>query len=209
MKTHKKMIIPLAKLAIASTLIVSTTQLSGCFVMAAGAIATVATSANDRRDLGTQVNDQTIELRLKGRLNRNPVTKDSHIKVVSHNYHVLIAGEATNQAAINAAEAMAKEEPGVKKVWNQLRVLPNTGALTRSNDILTTGRVKTGMTQIKIMQFDPTRVNVTTVNSIVYLMGQVTEQEAVATKNFARTVSGVAGVVALFEIYPNGTTFRQ
>ena len=186
-----------------SLAVIMATQMHGCVWLAVGATATAAKVIHDRRDIGTQINDQTIELRLKSKLNADPTTKRSHIVVVSENFHVLLAGEAATQSAASEATRIANSEPGVRKVWNQLRVQPNSGAFTRSNDVLTTGRVKTGMIQIKLPGFDPTRVNVTTTNGVVHLMGKVTQEEANAVKIFARTVYGVQGVVALFEITPN------
>lgn len=184
-------------------MMLTSTQLSGCFLLAAGAVTTAATTASDRRDLGTQVNDNTIELRLGSRLNQTTETTNAHIVVVSHNYNILLAGEVPNQAAKDKAEALAKQEPGANKVWNMLQIMPNTGPGVRSSDILTTGRVKAGLVQIDMPYFDPTKVNVTTVNGVVYLMGQVTQAEAAQVKNLARSVAGVQGVVALFEISPD------
>ena len=51
----------------------------------------------------------------------------------------------------------------------------------------------------KIEGFDVTRVKVVTENSVVYLMGLLTSQEADAVTDKARNVSGVTKVIRLFE----------
>ena len=52
---------------------------------------------------------------------------------------------------------------------------------------------------MKVDGFDPSRVNVTTVNDVVYLMGLVTQAEGEAAAKKASEVGGVARVVKVFE----------
>ncbi len=62
-----------------------------------------------------------------------------------------------------------------------------------------TTKVKTALFQVKIDDFDPTRVKVITDQNVVYLMGLVRPNEADASANVASQVSGVRQVVTLFE----------
>ena len=63
-----------------------------------------------------------------------------------------------------------------------------------------TARVKTALLDItSLKDFDPSRVNVTTVDSVVYLMGMVSRDEADAVVEITRNVAGVAKVVKVFE----------
>ena len=63
-----------------------------------------------------------------------------------------------------------------------------------------TARVKTALLDItSLNDFDPSRVNVTTVNSVVYLMGMVSREESDAVVDVARNVAGVSKVVKVFE----------
>lgn len=62
-----------------------------------------------------------------------------------------------------------------------------------------TTKVKAALFQVKIDDFDPTRVKVITDQNVVYLMGLVRPNEADASANVASQVSGVRQVVTLFE----------
>jgi osmotically-inducible protein OsmY len=67
----------------------------------------------------------------------------------------------------------------------------------RSNDSLVTSKVKTRL--LDSNKVNPLHVKVVTENSVVYLMGLVTKEEANDATEVARTTSGVQKVVRVFE----------
>jgi osmotically-inducible protein OsmY len=67
----------------------------------------------------------------------------------------------------------------------------------RSNDTLITTKVHARF--LDAQKFNPLHVKVVTENSIVYIMGLVTKQEANDATEIARTTSGVQKVVRVFE----------
>ena len=58
---------------------------------------------------------------------------------------------------------------------------------------------KSGLLNLGIEGFDPTRVNVTTVRAEVYLMGLVSHEEAEAAVERISRMRGVRRVVKVFE----------
>jgi osmotically-inducible protein OsmY len=88
----------------------------------------------------------------------------------------------------------------VRRVVNEIAVEDPTGFGTATRDRWLTGRVKLALLDIvDLPGFDPTRVNVSTQNGKVYLMGIVSREEAERVVGIARAVPGVERVVKVFE----------
>jgi len=145
------------------------------------------------------VDDQTIEMKIYDALNRQ-LPPGNRISTTSYNGIVLLTGEVVSEAARRQAEAIARGiEPPVREVYNEL-VIGRPSPLSRqSNDAMITTKVKSALFQIKIKDFDPSRVKVVTDRSVVYLMGLVRRNEADAAADVASRVDGVRQVVTLFE----------
>ncbi len=179
--------------------VLSIAVLNGCAGLLIGGTAVGVSVAHDRRTTGTVVDDQTIEMKIYDALNRQ-LPPGNRISTTSYNGIVLLTGEVVSEAARRQAEAIARGiEPPVREVYNEL-VIGRPSPLSRqSNDAMITAKVKSALFQIKIKDFDPSRVKVVTDRSVVYLMGLVRRNEADAAADVASRVDGVRQVVTLFE----------
>jgi osmotically-inducible protein OsmY len=177
------------------------TQLSACAALVVGGVAATGMALHDRRSLGTVVDDNIIEVRVRDALYRHEQFNDEvRIKIQAHNGWVLLAGEAVNAERVALAEQAAADIEGVRRLFNELAPIERRGAGQSSADKWTSTRVNGNLTRIRDLPgFDPTRVKVTTARGIVYLMGLVSHQEAEAVVEQARIVRGVERVVTLFE----------
>jgi len=161
-------------------------------------IAGGATTAYDERTLSTIYQDEGISHQALGLINENEKFKDSNINVISINNIALIVGQVPNNETKELAEKEVKSISEVKKVYNQITIGNPTSALTRSNDAWLTTKVKTAMLAENGMQ--STQVKVLTENSVVYLLGIVTTEEANVAVNVTKNIKGVKKVVKLFQI---------
>ena len=75
--------------------------------------------------------------------------------------------------------------------------------MERTYDSKQTAKVKSALLDIKLPGFDPTRVKVVTEHGYTYLLGIVSQEEASAAASIASRVSGVKGIVTMFEITNN------
>jgi osmotically-inducible protein OsmY len=169
--------------------------LSGCFTLAATGIVATAVSVDDRRSTGFQVEDESIEWRAAARIREQH--KDTHINAVSYNLAVLLVGQVPTEEVKKQVEATVRGVPNVKNVVNELTVAGNTSLAARGNDGLITTNVRARL--VGNGKVSPNHVKVVTENGVVYLMGIVTEAEGNAAAEIARTTSGVARVVKVFE----------
>lgn len=177
----------------------STLLLSGCAGLLIGGTAVGVGVAHDRRTTGTVVDDQTIELKIYDALNAQ-LPPGNQISTTSYNGIVLLTGSVVSEAARQQAETITRGvTPPVREVYNELVVGRPSPLSSRSNDALLTTKVKTALLQVKIADFDPTRVKVVTERGVVYLLGLVRPAEADASANVASQVGGVRQVVTLFE----------
>ena len=183
-------------LALAATLAVAG-LMGGCAVLAGGAVVGAALSATDRRSTGTQVEDQSIELKAVNRV-RETLGDRGHVNVTSYNRTALITGEVASEADRVALEKSISGIEQVRAVVNELAVLGNSTLTARSNDTYLTSKVKAAFIDAKDLQVNTLKV--VTERATVYLMGRVTEREATRAADVARGQSGVGKVVKIFEV---------
>jgi len=174
------------------------TQLAGCApLLVGGAMVGGTMMYVDRRTTGTQVEDQSIEMKANNRL-KEVIGDRSHVNVTSYNRTVLLTGEAATEGDKANIEQTVQRVDNVKSTVNELAVTIPSALSTRSNDSLLTGKVKATFIDAKDLQVNAFKV--ITERGVVYLMGRVTEREATRATDLARSVSGVQKVVRVFEI---------
>jgi osmotically-inducible protein OsmY len=171
--------------------------LGGCVAAVGGAMVGGTMMAVDRRTTGTQLDDQTIDVRASNVI--AAVMGDrAHVNASSYNRVVLLTGEVPTDADRAKVEAAVAKVENVRAVVNELAVMPNSSFTQQSNDTIITGKVKAAFVDAKELQV--ASMKVVTERGIVYLMGRVTETEANTAANVTRSVSGVQKVVKVFEI---------
>jgi osmotically-inducible protein OsmY len=185
------------RLALLSLLMALFSLLQGCApLVIGGAAAGGVMVAQDRRTVGTLTEDEGIEQKAAGRIGER--YKDSiHVNVTSYNRMVLLTGEVPDATAKTEVERIARGVENVRGVYNETVVSGVTSYTARSNDAITTSKVKGRF--IDARKFNALHVKVVTENNVVYLMGLVRKQEADDATEIARTTSGVQKVVRVFE----------
>ncbi|MCM8613116.1 BON domain-containing protein [Accumulibacter sp.] len=171
--------------------------LQGCLPVVAAGASGGALAAFDRRSLGTQTDDESIEWKASARVGEKP-WENVHINFTSFNRKVLISGEVPSEQLRSEVENIVNAVPQVQGLYNELTVGPVTSFSARSNDSYITTRVKSRF--VDAGKFNPIHVKVVTEARVVFLMGLVTQREAEAAAQVARTTSDVKKVVTLFEI---------
>ena len=171
--------------------------LQGCFPIVAAGVTTGVLAAVDRRSVGTQTEDETIEWRASARVNDRFGDK-AHVNITSYNRKVLLTGEVASGDAKAEVERIVAEVANVQTVNNELVVGPLSSFSNRSNDAYITSKVKSR--SVDSGAFNPVHVKVITEAGTVFLLGLVTQAEADSAINVARTTAGVRKVVNLIEI---------
>jgi osmotically-inducible protein OsmY len=183
----------LTKVVLGAALIGS---VSGCVGLAMGGAAIGAMSASDRRTIGAQTEDASINA--KAELKMHQITgENGHINVTSYNRKVLLTGEVRDEAMKQAAEREVRAIANVVSVINELEIAGPSSYTSRSSDALITTKVKTSLVDMKTVSANSFKV--TTERGVVYLMGLVTQREGNIAADVAKGVSGVQRVVKIFE----------
>jgi osmotically-inducible protein OsmY len=174
------------------------THLQACAPVIVAGGATAAVAATDQRSVGTQLDDENIELTARRKLNDdNRLGDDVHVNITCFNGTMLLTGEAATAEQRDIVVSLASIIQGVKHVANEISVTEPTAFANRVHDSWITGQVKTRMLGTENLK--ATRIKVVTERSVVYLMGLVSRREADLATEDARSVSGVKRVVRLFE----------
>lgn len=171
--------------------------LQGCFPVVAAGVTSGALAAFDRRSLGTQTEDESIEWKAGSRAGEK-LGATAHINFTSFNRKVLMTGEVPTEEAKAEAERIVAAVPNVQGVHNELRIAPASTYSDRSNDAFITSKIKSR--SLDAGKFSPVHVKVVTEAGVAYLMGMLTQVEADAAVSVARTTAGVKKVVNLIEI---------
>ena len=186
-----KILRPLLPAAAAALLL-----LTGCVEMTLVGAGMAVATVEDRRTTGTQLEDRGIELRAANRID-DRFGERVHVNVTSFNRYVLLTGEVPDEATRTEAETLTRGVPNVLGVSNDLQIAGQSSTTSRSNDTLITSKVKTRFADAN--RFNIFHVKVVTEAAVVYLLGIVTEEEAAAAVEIARTTAGVRKVVKIFE----------
>lgn len=174
-----------------------TQVLGGCApLVVGGAMAATTMMATDRRSAGTQLDDQSNELKAISAV-QGVLGDRGHVNATSFNRVVLLTGEVPTDADKAAVAQAVSQIATVRYLVDELAVMPNSSLSTRTNDTIITGKVKSSFVDGKTA-FNS--IKVVTERGVVYLMGLVTEPEARRAVEIARGISGVVKVVRVFQI---------
>ncbi|MDD3265571.1 MAG: BON domain-containing protein [Burkholderiales bacterium] len=181
-----------------TAVIALSSSMFGCAAAVVGGVAAGATTgvavAEDPRSSSGVFDDQGLRSKVSDAVT---ATVPGNIEVTSYNARILLSGQVSNAEGKSKAEAMAKQVPGVKSVYNYLEVGKNQSATQSSKDAYITSAVKSKLLFTK--NVDSNDVKVVTTNGVVYLLGMVDEYQANKMTEAARQVSDVKRVVPLFQ----------
>lgn len=173
-------------------------SLQACAPLVVGGVAATGVMvAADRRTSGTQLEDETIELKAASQV-RDVLGDKGHINFNCFNRQLLLTGEVPTEADKAKVERIVGQVENVRSVVNELAVLGNSSLSQRSSDTLVSGRVKAAIVDDKSLSIHA--FDVITERGTVYLMGRVTQREANRVTDVVRSVSGVQRVVRVFEV---------
>ncbi|MFQ3257560.1 MAG: osmotically-inducible protein OsmY [Gammaproteobacteria bacterium] len=172
--------------------------LQGCAAAVVAGTASAVTAANDRRTIGSQIDDNNIEIKASIALSEvERLEKFANISAVSVNGIVLLVGQVSNEEMRNEAQRTIEGVSGIRKIHNQIRIGSNIGITTQTHDSWLTSKVKAQLLTAK--DISSNNIKVVTENAEVFLMGLVSDSESTQAVNIARNVSGVERVIKVFE----------
>ena len=182
------------------TLLLGNLTLSGCAVLAVGAVGaaagTTAAVASDPRSSGTVINDNAVENKLRMTFTSTNYP-NSNIYVNCYNGVVLLSGQVATAKQKKQAEFDARTIPNVKQIYNYLAIRLPQSFLSSSTDSYTTTQIKTKI--LGLQDVHSNDVKIITTNGVVYIFGIVTRKEAQEVANAAASINGVRKVITLFE----------
>lgn len=193
MMTHARKVILSALLS--SAIVVG---LSGCAVALVGATAVGISAATDTRSVGTQLDDQTIEVRTITALKGESRLENSRIKVTSFNRSILLLGQVSDSSVRDLATHVVRNVEGVQRVHNELQVAPVISFGQISKDTYITSKVKAKFVTDETVK--AAEIKVVTENAEVALMGIVTREVADHAIEITRNTNDVKRVIDAFEI---------
>ena len=161
------------------------------------AVITTIDLSTERRTVGRSIDDNVLELKLR----RNYWTDESlgsvNISVTAMNGIVLLTGEVHSDEQRQYAESLARSYDQTREVVNELDLSGRSNINSRANDSYITAKVKARLLQANDLPL--TNIKVVTERGNVYLLGLVTEAEALAAVELTQSVVGVTHIVKVFE----------
>jgi len=183
-----------------TAILLTLAALQGCAAVAVVAITTGASMATDRRSLGNQIDDQSIEIEAYNEIAKNQSLSDNtNLHISSVNGSVLIVGQAPNTFLKDQAIKILHNIGEVTRIHDQIRIGNTTSVITQTNDVWLTSKVKTAL--FSSDEVSGKDIKVITENAEVFLMGIVSKKEADTAVNIARNIRGVSRVFKAFEYF--------
>ncbi len=172
--------------------------MTACVPVMVGAV--LVTSVNvvtDRRSLGRNFDDNTLELALRFNMRNDEELQGNNLSVTAINGIVLLTGEVASDALRRKAGDIARSHKKTLEVVNELQLAGTTSFTSRANDTLITSKVKTNL--LRSEDVPANAVKVVTEGGKVYLLGLVTRKEADAAVAAARMAGGATHIIKVFE----------
>ena len=171
--------------------------LQGCLPAVAVGVASGALVSLDRRSIGTQAEDESLEWKASARIGEKFGEK-VHVNFTSFNRKILLTGEVPSAEIRSEVEQQVSGISNLQAVYNELAIGAMTSFSAHSNDAYITSKVKGRF--VDVGKFNPIRVKVVTEAGTVYLLGLLTQREADSAVWVTRTTAGVQKVVNVMEI---------
>ena len=174
-------------------------MLQGCVAAVLGGAAAGAKVATDPRTVGTQVDDETLELKVENALDKDAqIRSEARINAVSYSGRVLLIGQVPTTSTKETATSLTQGVLGVTEVYNELQIGPKVDLAQISQDGWITTQVKSKM--LVDDRVKTTDVKVITEKGEVFLLGNVTQAQGNAAAKIASKISGVKRVVKVFKV---------
>ena len=173
-------------------------MVTACVSVAIGTAAVTAVNViQDRRSLGRNIDDNSLELKLRADIKRDAILgKMVHLSVTAINGLVLLTGEIQHEDQRKRAVALAESYLETRKVVDEMVQEDFATLGSRTNDSWITSKVKAVL--LKTPGVPSSNIKVVTEKSRVYLLGLVTKHEAERAVN---AVKGVRGVTHIFKVF--------
>lgn len=176
--------------------------LNGCvgaaIVAGAGIGATGGTMAYDRRSFHQQFSDRRISDEAKDTIiNDATLSGRAHISVATYSGVVLLVGQTQTPELKQHVQDVVKQIKGVKKIYNEIQISGSESLFASVDDAWLTSKVKTML--IRRADLNSGQIKVVTENGVVYLMGNVSHEQANLAADATRRVGGVRKVVEVFQ----------
>jgi len=165
-------------------------------VLVGSAVVGTTAVATDRRTAGMQLEDQSIELKIRNLLSSEYGDK-VRVTPSSYNGKVLLLGSAPDEATRERVGRIAGQVEHVSGVVNQIEVGEPRPLSDAANDSLITGQVRAAL--IGTADLSSNAFVITTHRNTVYLQGRVTAAEGETAARVASGLRGVNRVVTLYE----------
>lgn len=172
-------------------------SLSACVGMVVAGAAAGGYVISDQRSFHEMDEDYRIANDIRLALRKEKQLQNSHIVVSSFYQMVFLGGQTPKASYRYLAERVAQNIEGVHRVYNEITIQGNTNLEQRAKDSWISGSVKTLMIAKKGLRSGG--IKVITENGVVYLMGEVSHDQANLAVDVARRVDGVRRVVKLFK----------
>ena len=156
---------------------------------------TACASDPNRRTPGVFIDDLALEPLIEREIRRSD--SGYRIVVVSLNGIVLLAGQVPTEALKIKASEVAQSLRRVRRVHNELSIGGPISMVARTNDSWLTSKVKTRLLASETTQ--GLKIKVLTEDGVVYLMGQISRDQADSATAVASKVYGVQKIVKVFE----------
>lgn len=141
--------------------------------------------------------NQSLKFKISARI--NDMYPGNNVEVTVFSKQVLLTGQVATSDIKDSASKVATDLASGQKVLNYIDVQKNQiAAQTRSDSLITTKATAKILTISGVSSND---IKVVTTNSVMYLMGRITESQATAVLNNMKLIKGVRKVVPLFT-YP-------
>ncbi len=198
----------LRALLLTGTMLAALPALSGCILVAGGAGAAGGSATlSPERSAADQIKDTTIRSLVSQSWDQYNPDMPHNLDAIVYDGRVLITGRLPNEQMRQEAVQRTWKVEGVKEVYDEIEVGPETHFSDEARDSVISTRLKNDLvwdSQVKSINY-----TIKTENGVVYIIGSArTQDELERVTGYARNIPNVRRVVSYVRVRPGDSAAR-
>lgn len=172
--------------------------LSSCSsMMTIGTAAFVTKVWNDPRTVGTQLDDNILKVQIYHALYQDKQIRNfARIANTVYQGNVLLTGQSPSSNLSQKAVQVVMRVNGIKKIYNAIRLGQPISLQQILLDSFISNQVRLNLFTQKNIHI--TKIKVISENQEVFLLGELTREEAINAERIAKRINGVKNVFTIF-----------
>jgi len=154
----------------------------------------------DRNSIQRSIKNHQLQVKANHALfDRWPHLKQANISVIAYNNDLILIGQVPTKKDFIQVTQILKSVKGSRRVFNELTIGKNSSIGQSIKDTWLTSKIRARM--VAENGLDPSQFKIVTEKNVVYILGDVKEDQANKVVELVQTTAGVTKIIRVLRYY--------